>query len=90
QVTQAKERLDNAAIKYQRTSRLTKIGGTSTEALDNASMDYKIAQANYDEVMSKLDDTIIVSPMAGSVIGKPLSAGELVAQGVNNPTVILT
>jgi HlyD family secretion protein len=90
QVTQAKERLDNAAIKYQRTSRLTSIGGTSTEALDNASMDYKIAQANYDEVMSKLDDTIIVSPMAGSVIGKPLSAGELVAQGVNNPTVILT
>jgi len=90
QVTQAKERLDNAAIKYQRTSRLTTIGGTSAEALDNASMDYKIAQANYDGVMSTLDDTIIVSPMAGSVIGKPLSVGELVAQGVNNPTVILT
>ncbi|WP_371378169.1 efflux RND transporter periplasmic adaptor subunit [Sporomusa aerivorans] len=90
QVTQAKERLDNAAIKYQRTSHLTGIGGSTKEQLDNASMDYKIAQANYDEVMSKLDDTIIVSPMAGSVIGKPLSAGELVAQGVNNPTVILT
>lgn len=90
QVTQAKERLDNAAVKYQRTARLTTIGGSSQETLDNASMEYKIAQANYDEVMSKLDDTIIVSPMAGSVIGKPLSAGELVAQGVNNPTVIMT
>ncbi len=90
QVTQAKERLDNAAIKYQRSSRLTAIGGSSKENLDNASMDYNIAKANYDEVMSKLDDTIIVAPIAGSVIGKPLSAGELVAQGVNNPTVILT
>ncbi|XEQ95766.1 Macrolide export protein MacA [Sporomusa paucivorans] len=90
QVTQAKERLDNAALKYQRTSRLTRIGGASQETLDNASMEYNIAQANYDEVMSKLDDTVIVSPMTGSVIGKPLSAGELVAQGVNNPTVILT
>lgn len=90
QVTQAKEKLDNAAIKYQRTSRLTGIGGSSKETLDNASMDYNIAQANYDEVMSKLDDTIIVSPIDGNVIGKPLSAGELVAQGVNNPTVILT
>lgn len=90
QVTQAKERLDNAAIKYQRTSRLTSIGGSSNEARDNASMDYNIAKANYDEVMSKLDDTVIVSPISGSVIGKPLSAGELVAQGVNNPTVIMT
>ena len=90
QVTQARERLDNAAIKLQRTSRLTTIGGSSKEALDNASMDYNIAKANYDEVMSNLDDTVILSPIAGSVIGKPLSAGELVAQGVNNPTVIMT
>lgn len=90
QITQAKERLDNAAVKYQRTSRLTTIGGTSKETLDNASMDYNIAKANYDEVMSKIDDTVIVSPMAGSVIGKPLSTGDMVAQGVNNPTVIMT
>ncbi|SDE47504.1 efflux RND transporter periplasmic adaptor subunit [Sporomusa acidovorans] len=90
QVTQAKEKLDNAAVKLQRVSRLTSIGGSSKEQLDNASMDYNIAQANYDEVMSKLNDTVIISPIAGHVIGKPLSAGELVAQGVNNPTVIMT
>ena len=90
QVTQAQERLSNAAVKYQRTTRLTSIGGSSKEQLDNASMDYNIAQANYDEVMSNLNETIIVSPINGSVIGKPLSAGEMVAQGVNNPTVILT
>lgn len=90
QLTQARERLDNASIKLRRTSRLTNIGGTSQEALDNASMEYNIAKANYDEVMSDLNETVIVSPMDGSVIGKPLTAGEMVAQGVNNPTVILT
>ncbi|MDF2569125.1 MAG: macA 1 [Sporomusa sp.] len=89
-VTQAKEKLNNAAVKYQRTTRLNTIGGSSNEQLDNASMDYNIAKANYDEVMSSLNETIIVSPIDGSVIGKPLTAGEMVAQGVSNPTVILT
>ncbi|SMD09833.1 HlyD family secretion protein [Sporomusa malonica] len=89
-VTQAKEKLNNAAVKYQRTAKLNTIGGSSNEQLDNASMDYNIAKANYDEVMSSLNETIIVSPIDGSVIGKPLTAGEMVAQGVSNPTVILT
>ncbi|MGI6092944.1 MAG: efflux RND transporter periplasmic adaptor subunit [Negativicutes bacterium] len=90
QVTQAKERLQNAAVKKERTVRLNRIGGASDEELDNARMDYNIAQANYDEVMSKLNETVIISPIDGTVIGKPLSVGEMVAQGVNNPTVILT
>ncbi len=90
QVTQAKEKLENAAVKYQRTVKLNSIGGSSNEQLDNASMDYNIAKATYTEVMSKLNDTVIAAPIDGIVIGKPLSAGELVAQGVNNPTVILT
>ncbi|MDD4600046.1 Macrolide export protein MacA [bioreactor metagenome] len=90
QVTQAQERLQNAAVKYNRTLRLNGIGGSSNEELDNSRMDYNIAQANYAEVMSDLNETVIASPIAGTVIGKPLSAGELVAQGVNNPTVIMT
>lgn len=90
QVTQAKERLNNAAVKYERTKRLTSIGALSQEELDNTSMEYNIAQANYEQVMSSLNETVITSPINGSVIGKPLSAGEMVAQGVSNPTVILT
>jgi HlyD family secretion protein len=90
QVTQAREKLNNTAVKYQRVAKMQSIGGASAEELDNARMDYNIAQASYDEITSKLNETIIVSPIAGSVIGKPLSAGEMVAQGVNNPTVILT
>lgn len=90
QVTQAKERLNNTAVQYERMARMNRIGGVSNAELDNASMNYNIAQATYDEVMSKLNETMITSPINGNVIGEPLSAGELVAQGVNNPTVILT
>lgn len=90
QVTQAKEKLENAAVKYERTKRLTAIGAASQEELDNADMDYNIAQANYEQVMSSLNETVITSPLDGVVIGQPLSAGEMVAQGVSNPTVIMT
>jgi len=90
QVTQAKEKLDNTAVKYERTKRLTAIGALSQEELDNADMDYNIAQANYEQVMSDLNETVITSPLDGVVIGEPLSAGEMVAQGVSNPTVIMT
>jgi HlyD family secretion protein len=90
QVTQAKERLDNAAVKYERTKRLTSIGASPEQDLDNNGMEYNIARANYDQVMSSLNETVITSPIDGTVIGKPLSAGEMVAQGVSNPTVILT
>jgi len=89
-VTETKEKLSNYAIKYQRTARLNAIGGVSDEELDDASMNYNIAKANYDEAVSDLNDTIIVSPLDGVVIGEPLRVGEMVAQGVNNPTVILT
>lgn len=90
QVTQVKERLNNASVKYERTERLHSIGAASKEQLDDSSMEYNIAKASYDQVMSNLNETVVTSPIDGSVIGKPLSAGEMVAQGVSNPTVILT
>lgn len=90
QVTQARERLSNAAVKYERNQRMNSIGAASSQQIDDARMEYNIAQANYDQVMSSLNETIIKSPMNGIVIGKPLTPGAMVAQGVNNPTVIMT
>lgn len=88
--TQARERLDNAAVNYERNKRLSKIGAVSDQQMDNLALEYRTAQANYDSVMSKLSDTVITSPIDGTVIGKPMSAGEMVAQGISNPMVILT
>lgn len=90
QLIQAKERLQNAAANYDRNKRLNSIGAVSNQQLDTGRMDYNIAQANYDEIMSKVQETVITAPIDGTVIGKPLPAGETVAQGVANPIVILT
>ncbi len=90
QLIQAKERMQNAAANYQRNRQLNSIGAVSNQQLDSSRMEFNIAQANYDEIMSKVQETVITAPIDGTVIGKPLPAGETVAQGVANPIVILT
>lgn len=90
QVSQARERLANAQANYERNRRLNDIGAVSDQQLDSARMEYKVAQANYDEAASQLDDTVIRAPIDGVVIGKPIPAGQTVAQGLSNPMVILT
>ena len=53
-------------------------------------LEYQTASSNLAGVQSNVDDTIILSPMNGVVVGEPKTVGTLVAQGVNNPTVIMT
>ena len=90
QLIQARARLNNAEVNYERDKRLSAIGVVPKQQLDNSAMEYNIAQANYDQIQSKLNETVITSPIAGTVIGKPLPAGQTVAQGISNPMVILT
>ena len=90
QLSQAKERLDNAEANYARNQALNKIGALSDQQLDAARLDYKVAQANFDDAVSQLSDTVIKSPIDGVVIGKPIPAGQTVAPGIANPMVILT
>lgn len=90
QVTQAREKLNNTAVNFQRNNRLKAIGAVSEQQLDNSRMEYNVAQANYDEVVEQLNESVITSPIDGVVIGKPLPAGQMVAQGISNPMVILT
>ena len=58
--------------------------------MENALLEYQTSVSSFEGIQSKFNDTVIVSPISGVVIGKPLPAGTLVAQGVNNPTVIMT
>lgn len=90
QLVQAQERVVNAEANLARNQRLNRIGAVPDQQIDNLSMEYNIAKANYDEILSKLNQTVITAPLAGTVIGKPLPAGQMVAQGVTNPTVIMT
>lgn len=90
QLKQAQDKVTNTSAKYNRIKRLNAIGAKSNQDADDALLDYQNAVNDYEVAQSKINDTIIVSPMDGIVIGKPLTVGTLVAQGVNNPTVIMT
>lgn len=86
---QAQYKVTNAKAKYDRTAYLHSIGAKSDSELEDALYEYQNALSSLEGVQSNVDDTIIVSPIDGYVIGEPLSVGTLVAQGVNNPTVIM-
>lgn len=87
---QAKYKVTNSKGKYERISYLHSLGAKSDQDLEDALLEYQTAVSSLAGVQSNVDDTIIVSPMNGVVIGEPKTVGTLVAQGVNNPTVIMT
>jgi len=89
QVTQYKAQLDNYAIIYERSNRLTSAGGQSLQQLDTDRTNWKVAQSTYDNYVAQLQYYVITSPIDGMVIGKPTPAGQTVAQGISSPQVIM-
>ena len=88
-LNKARYNLNNTASTYQRLSYLHSIGAKSDSDLEAALLDYQTAQASYSEAQSNVEKTTLLSPMAGIVLGDPVSVGTLVTAGVNNPTVIM-
>lgn len=88
-LNKARYNLNNMASTYQRLSYLHSIGAKSDSDLEAALLDYQTAQASYSEAQSNVEKTTLLSPMAGIVLGDPVSVGTLVTAGVNNPTVIM-
>lgn len=86
---QAEFTLNNAKVKYERTSYLYNIGAKSKEELDDAQYNYDTAESKLTEAESNLSETVIVSPMDGVVIGEPVTDGTMAVQGNSNPTVIM-
>ena len=88
-LAKAKYQLSTTASTYKRAEYLHGIGAKSDADLETALLDYQTAAASYDEAQSNVDKTVIVSPMAGMVLGEPVSVGTLVTAGVSSPTVIM-
>jgi len=86
---QARYQVNNTAAKYKRAQYLNSIGAKSNADLEDALLNYQTAMSSYDEDKSNLDKTTLVSPMAGVVLGEPVSVGTLVTAGVNDPTIIM-
>lgn len=90
QVAQAQAKLANAAANFERIKQLNAIGAVSNQQLDAARMELNVAQATHDDAASQLEDTVIRAPVAGTVIGKPIPAGQTVSPGISTPMILLT
>ena len=87
---QAQNTLSNKESYYDRLNNLYKQGAISYQEMDNARLDYLNAQASYDKAQADVNDTVIVSPMDGVVIGEPMKEGETVSQGLSSQMVIVS
>ena len=63
---------------------------SSTSQLDSAKANLKVSEANLSYHLSKLGDTIITTPVSGTVIFKALEKGETVSPGVTVITIVDT
>lgn len=90
QVRQTRAQAVNAKANYERSQRLAAAGAIALQQLDADRTAYEVSQANFSNALSSLSDTIILAPIDGLVIGKPIPAGQTVAPGISNPMVLLT
>ena len=82
---QTQNTLTNKESYYNRMNKLYGEGAVSYQTLE-----YLNAKAAYDKAEADLDDTVIVAPMDGIVIGEPMNEGETVSQGLSNQMVIIS
>ena len=88
--TQAAAKLQNALATYNRYLTLMNQGAIARSEFDTAEADYIVAQASYDTATSNVNDTIITSPIDGSVIGEPTPVGQTVSSGISTPQVLMS
>lgn len=87
---QTQNTLENKESYYERLNSLYQQGAISYQTMDNARLDYLNAQAAYDKAQADVNDTVITSPMDGTVIGEPMKEGETVSQGLSSQMVIVS
>jgi HlyD family secretion protein/macrolide-specific efflux system membrane fusion protein len=85
----AEYKVTNTRAKYKRIEYLHSIGAKSDEDLEDALYNFQTATSSLDEAKSNLDETVIVSPIDGFVVGQPKTIGTMAVQGTSNPTVIM-
>lgn len=87
---QAKNTLENKKSYYNRLNHLYEQGAIAYQTMDDARLSYLNAQADYTKAQADVNDTVIISPLDGVVIGEPMQEGETVSQGLSSQMVIVT
>lgn len=86
---QARYKVTNTRLDYERYKMLYDQGAGTKQTLDNAEYEYNTALSNLTAAESDLAETTITAPMSGIVVGEPKPAGTMAVQGNSNPTVIM-
>lgn len=86
---QAQFKVTNTQAKYERALYLHDVGAYSDEQLENATFDYDSAVSSLAAAENDLNETSIVSPLDGVVLGEPKTVGTMAVAGSDNPTVIM-
>jgi len=84
---EAEAALTEAKSSYDRTKRLLDQGSAVESEFDRTKSLYEIALARRDLAKKGYDDTVLFSPIQGTVISKPVEVGELVTPGTPLATI---
>lgn len=87
---QAQNTLINKESYYNRMQKLYDENAISLQALENAKLDYLNSKALYEKAKTDMDETEIVAPIDGYVIGEPMKEGTTLSQGLSSQMVIMT
>ena len=82
--------LADKEVTYRRDQQLLEQGAIAQSVFDTAEADYLVAKAEYEQATSNVNDTVISTPIDGSVIGKPTPVGQTVSSGISTPQVLMT
>lgn len=86
---QAQYKVTNAKAEYNRVSYLYSIGADTQKQVEDAQMNYDTAVSALTQASSDADETNILAPIDGTVIGEPKTVGTMAVATSDNPTVIM-
>lgn len=87
---QAAAKLDTRRKDFGRLQKLAAVGAIPAKELDDARMKWQVAEADYAIALDQVKDTVIRAPVGGTVVGKPVPAGQTVSSGLSSPLVLMS
>lgn len=73
-LTQAKLKLDNDKLEYERNKQLYEVGGISKSEYDTRKKDYEVSLSSYENLVT---NTYLISPINGVVTARRYDAGDM-------------
>ena len=86
---QAQYKVTNAKAEYDRVSYLYSIGADTQKQVEDAQMNYDTAVSALTQASSDADETNILAPIDGTVVGEQKTVGTMAVATSDNPTVIM-